>query len=208
MIVPMLKLTLLIPSGERTALLEGLQRLGCVEIESSEERDAATVAAAHARSVRYDRARGHFHVWLARAAGYRIDDLLRRNARRNAREVQVASTPGNGSVPGPAMSAEAPDEVAALFEEEWLDLLRRRALERLRAAVSLRQFELFHAAVVEEWPTEKVMQTFGASRAAVYQAKHRLAPLWRDALRAVRDELDAPPDIPPAPAAATPGNAP
>ncbi len=57
MIVPMLKLTLLIPSGERTALLEGLQRLGCVEIESSEERDAATVAAAHARSVRYDRAR-------------------------------------------------------------------------------------------------------------------------------------------------------
>lgn len=140
------------------------------------------------RSFEYSREKGHFHAWLANAALFRIRDLQRANARRNA------------APPGPLPAdAATPDAFAAMAEEEWLDLVRQRALERLRAEISLRQFELFHASVIAEWPTEKVMQVYGASRDAVYQARHRVLPAYQAALLAVRDELDEPPALPPAP---------
>ena len=141
------------------------------------------------RTFDYDRAKGRFHTWLAGAALYRIRDLQRRNARRDARETAF-----------PAPDVPAPDDAfAALAEEEWLSHVRHLALERLRAQVSPRQFELFHAAAIEEWPTEKTMRVYTASRDAVYQAKHRLTPLWHDALRAALADLDAPPPPPPPP---------
>ena len=141
------------------------------------------------RSFEYSREKGHFHTWLANAALFRIRDLQRANARRNA------ALP-SGPLPDDAAPADA---FAAMAEEEWLDLLRQRALERLRSEISLRQFELFHASVIAEWPTEKVMQVYGASRDAVYQARHRAIPAYRAALLAVQAELDEPPSIPPAP---------
>ena len=134
------------------------------------------------RTFDYDRSKGRFHSWLAGAALYRIRDLQRRNARRDAREVAH-----------PAPDAPSPDDAfAALAEEEWLAHVRRLALDRLRAQVSRRQFELFYAAAIEEWPTAKTMQVYSASRAAVYQAKHRLLPLWQDTLRSVAADLDTP----------------
>lgn len=144
------------------------------------------------RTFDYDRAKGRFHTWLAGAALYRIRDLQRRNARRDARETAF-----------PAPDVPSPDDAFAAFaEEEWLAHVRHLALERLRAQVSPRQFELFHAAAIEEWPTEKTMRVYTASRDAVYQAKHRLTPLWHDALRAVLADLDAPP-LPPPPSPLT-----
>lgn len=137
------------------------------------------------REFDYDRQKGRFHVWLAEATRYRVEDALRRNVRLDAHEISC-----------PAPDVAAPDAFAALAEEEWLALVRQRALERLRKEVSRRQFELFHAVVIEEWPTEKAMQVFDASRAAVYQAKHRILPRYRELLRAVVDELEAPPPTP------------
>jgi RNA polymerase sigma-70 factor (ECF subfamily) len=142
--------------------------------------------AAKAPSFAYDRAKGRFRDWLAEAALYRIRDLQRQNTRRESREI-----------PLPDADATAPnDAFAAMAEEEWLAHVRRLALERLRSQVSRRQFELFHAAAVEGWPAAKVAQTYGVSRAAVYQAKHRLAPLFRNALRDVQASLDSPPSPP------------
>ena len=141
--------------------------------------------AAKAPTFAYDRAKGRFRNWLAQSALYRIRDLQRQNARRDARELPLADT-----LPDPA----APDDAfAALAEEEWLAHVRQLALERLRAQVPRPQFEVFHAVAVEEWPAAKVARTFGVSRASVYQTKHRLMPLWREILRAVHSDLDAPP---------------
>lgn len=145
------------------------------------------------RSFSYDRSKGRFHSWLAAAARYRIDDLLRQNARRDAREILVPGLSDHTPFPSPS----APDAFSDAAEEEWAALVRRRALERLRQTVSPRQFELFHASVVEEWPTEKVMRVYSVSRAALYQTRHRVLPLWQAALLAVQSELDAPPSLPP-----------
>lgn len=145
--------------------------------------------AAKAPSFAYDRAKGRFRNWLATATLFRINDLQRQNARRDAREL-----PLDAALPDPP----APDDAfAALAEEEWISHVRRLALERLRGQVSRRQFELFHAAAIEEWPADKVARTYGVSRDAVYQTKHRLLPLWEETLRDVQASLDAPSPTPP-----------
>lgn len=140
------------------------------------------------RTFAYDRAKGHFHVWLAKAAIFRIQDLLRRNIRRESRELSVSEP-----------ETPAPDAFEALAEEEWLAHVQNLALKRLRERISPRQFELFHAAAVEGWPAAKTAQVYGTTRAAVYQAVRRAKKLWDGILRDVRAELDAPPPPPPAP---------
>ena len=140
------------------------------------------------RTFDYDRARGHFHVWLAKAALFRIQDLRRRNVRREANELSVSDP-----------DAPAPDDFEALAEEEWRAHLQSLALDRLRERISPRQFELFHAAAVEGWPAAKTAQVYGTTSSAVYKATSRAKPLWDAILRDVQAELDAPPPPPPAP---------
>lgn len=139
------------------------------------------------RTFEYDRAKGHFHVWLAKAALYRIGDLVRRNLRRESRE-----EPLDPELP-------APDAFEAIAEEEWRTHVLNLALQRLRAQISRGQFELFHASAVEGWPAAKTAQVYGTTRAAVYQATRRAKKLWTPLLREVRAELDAPPPPPPPP---------
>ena len=133
----------------------------------------------------YDRAKGSFHAWLARAAWFRIVDLRKGHERREAREVAM-----------PDVEVAAPDAFGEMAEEEWRGHVQRIALERLRERASRRQFEIFHAAAVEGWPTAQTMKVYGASRAAVYQAKYRLMPVWRDILREVQEELEGEPPPP------------
>ena len=137
------------------------------------------------RTFDYDRDKGRFHNWLAKAALFRIQDLQRRNTLRENRETALTD-------PEPP----APDVFGAMVEEEWQNHLQRLALERLRERTTRRQFEIFHAAAVEGWPTAQTMKVYGASRAAVYQAKYRLMPLWRDILREVQEELEGEPPPP------------
>ena len=173
------------PFVHALALRRGLRREDAEDVVQT----VLVEVAGKIRSFAYDRARGRFHDWLAEAARFRINDLLRQNARREGRELPLAGTAPDLAVPVDAFAEAA--------EAEWLAHLRRCALERLRDRVPRRQFELFHAAVVAEWPTEKIVRTYGASRAAVYQAKHRVTPLYQDILREIRSELDSPPAIPP-----------
>ena len=56
----------------------------------------------------YDRAKGSFHAWLARAAWFRIVDLRKGNERREAREVAM-----------PDVEPAAPDAFGEMAEEEW-----------------------------------------------------------------------------------------
>ncbi len=137
------------------------------------------------RTFDYDRGKGCFHNWLAEAARFRIQDFQRRNTRRENRELAMQDT-----------DPPAPDDFGAMVEKEWRNHLQRLALERLRERTSRRQFEIFHAAAVEGWPTAQTMQVYGATRSAVYQAKYRLMPLWRDILREVQAELDSTPPLP------------
>ena len=60
------------------------------------------------------------------------------------------------------------------------------------AAVAPKQFSLFHAYVIEEWPVAKVMKTYGVTRDQVSQAKRRVGEIYAAATQAAERELNQP----------------
>ena len=60
------------------------------------------------------------------------------------------------------------------------------------AAVAPKQFSLFHAYAIEEWPVAKVMKTYGVTRDQVYQAKRRVGKVFTAAVQEAERTLDRP----------------
>ena len=82
-----------------------------------------------------------------------------------------------------------------MADEEWVALVRERALRDTREAVSAGQFSLFHAYVIENWPVERVMKTYGVSRDQVYQAKRRVGKIYTAAASQAHRTLEKPANI-------------
>lgn len=144
----------------------------------------------------YDRSKGPFHTWLAICAKSRTRDNLRAiRARQKHETTMSAQSPGGESRESACSLARdfmAADAFVQLADEEWQALVHDHALKALRDKISAKAFTLFHAYCIEEWPLEKVMAATGASRASVYQTKHRVLPLYAAELKASAARLDAP----------------
>lgn len=141
----------------------------------------------------HDPAKGKFRSWLSACTWYRVRDVWRKRRLEEARFVQAGSLDGSSvQALGEAALAEAPDEFAAMADEEWRGVVREHALALTKGRVAARAFEIFHALVIEEWPMERVMATWQARRDAVYQAKRRVGRVYAAALKEAEAALDAP----------------
>ena len=67
----------------------------------------------------------------------------------------------------------------ALWEQEWKKDLFDRALEKVRAKVDEKQFQIFDLYALQQWSANKVARSLGVSRARVYVTKHRVSRLVR-----------------------------
>lgn len=141
----------------------------------------------------HDPAKGNFRDLLATVTRRRIIDRIRVLRLRATREVsgfdQTESRTGFI-----LRQADLDDDpFKKIADEEWLALLRERALAELKADSTLKTYSIFHAAVIEEWPTEKIMTTYGVTRDVVYQTRRRLTPRYAEILRRVAEQLESPP---------------
>ena len=70
----------------------------------------------------------------------------------------------------------------ALWDVEWQKNLLVAALERVKAQISPRQFQIFELATIQEWPVTDITRTLRVNAAQVYLARHRVgAALKREA---------------------------
>ena len=125
---------------------------------------------------RYDPTRCSFKTWLFNLTLWRIRDQIRkRQTQRHSHERRPGETDCTGTVeriPGPEE-----ERLTAVWEEEWKKDLFERALEKVRAKVDEKQFQVFDLYVLQEWPAGKVAQSLGVSLARVYFNKHHLSRL-------------------------------
>lgn len=140
----------------------------------------------------YDREKGGFRKWLATCTHLRIKDALRRQARRQAREVATLDQSEEQTEFLLRQADPGPDRFAEMAEEEWRALIRETALQQTRAQTSAKQFTLFHAVVIEEWPIENIITTYDVTRDQIYQARHRVSEIFTAAAEAAARHLDAP----------------
>jgi DNA-directed RNA polymerase specialized sigma24 family protein len=93
-----------------------------------------------------------------------------------------SGTPTINRVPAPE-----PD-LGPVWDEEWHRNLVDAALQRVKARVTPRQYQIFDLYVVKGWPVAEVKRTLNVSTARVYLAKHRLARLVREKLRRLEQQ--------------------
>lgn len=138
----------------------------------------------HMPGFRYDPARGSFKNWMLSMTRWRIADRLRSRqseARVFARRDETGgATDVVESVPD--LSLPAVDDV---WNEEWERNLFNTAVERVKAAVSSKQYQIFDLHVLKQWPGKRVCQMLGVNAAQVYVAKHRITALIKKEVMAL-----------------------
>ena len=167
------------------------RKAGLSPLEAEEVVQDTVLSVAKAmRSFRYDRQRGSFKGWLLQLTGWRITNHFNRRTARGGQG--MAALPPDASAPDdttPAPTFAVAPELEGLWEAEWEENLLHAALQRVRAQVNPKQFQIFDLYVLKQKPAREVRQFLGVSTTEVYLAKHRVGRLIRKEAARLRERL-------------------
>ena len=124
---------------------------------------------------------GSFKNWLMKMARWRIVDQLRK---RRPHPSLVLREQGPDEL-DEGLEDPAGQELERIWDEEWRNNLTTAALAKVRRQSSARHFQIFYLYAVQGTPVAKVTAATGAAADEVYLVKHRLAPLFEKAVKAV-----------------------
>jgi RNA polymerase sigma factor (sigma-70 family) len=125
---------------------------------------------------------GSFKSWLMQQARWRIADQF---ARRKTGVQPPAS--GHDHDSDDTGSSEAPIrlldcasfELESVWDSEWQQHITRAVLEKVKAQVSAKQFQMFDLHALQGLSVSEAARTLGVTMASVYMAKSRINRLMR-----------------------------
>ena len=135
----------------------------------------------------YDSTKGTFKGWLLRLTKRRIIDHKRKQQREpadmrhqtlNGRKNEESDFFDN--VPDPAGV-----ELEAIWDAEWDRNLWEAALNRVKAKVDLKQYQIFDLYVAKDWTVSDVCRVMKVSPGQVYLIKHRIQKLLKEEFRGI-----------------------
>ena len=130
---------------------------------------------------RYDPTKGSFRAWLYNQARWRIADAFRRRQRAGFAE-PLPEGSATGTAEAEQFADPASEKLEAAWDAEWREHQLARALVRVKAQVSARQFQMFHLVAVKGWAMAEITRTLKVNRAQVYVAKLRVSRLVKEEL--------------------------
>jgi RNA polymerase sigma-70 factor (ECF subfamily) len=107
-----------------------------------------------------------------------------------AREGPTAETAAGRTATIERLPDTAGPPLEALWEKEWHTTLLAAALEKVKAQVDLKQWQIFDLYVLKEWSAPEVAHALAVSVARVYLSKHRVGALVKKELRRLQRELN------------------
>lgn len=135
---------------------------------------------------------GSFKSWLLGQARWRIADQFRARKKAAAftssgpsddsggrRGVVQLLDGGTGTSPLHQLPDLAVDPLERIWEEEWEQHFLRMSLERVRAQVSVKQYQMFDLHALQGVSVRETARALGTTMAAVYMAKSRVGRLLR-----------------------------
>lgn len=132
----------------------------------------------------YDPERGSFKSWLLKVTGWRINDCFR----KSRRERTLISPDGEPDVDHAGTIADMDGlTFEKIWEREWKQNITKAALERVKAKVSPKQYQIFDYAVLREMDTSRVRELLGVSLASIYLAKHRIGAQLRKEIEQLKE---------------------
>ncbi len=152
-------------------------RAGLGETEAQDVvQDTVVSVARQMPNFKYDPALGSFKTWLLLITRRRINDHLRKQYRRIKLDEPAANETSQTArlerIPDPASIG-----LGTIWDEEWKRQVFDAAVQRVKAQVDAKHFQIFDCYVLKEWPVKDVAATFAVNANQVYIIKHRLASL-------------------------------
>ena len=143
------------------------------------------------REERFKAAEGSsFKAWLKVIVQRRVSNHLRKRQLPVAsRELENDDSSGTDlleRVPAPES-----DPIGEVWEEEWAKNLADVAIERVKARVGGKQFQMFDLYVLKNWPVREVARSLHTNVAYVYVAKHRMTTLIRQETERLRKRMES-----------------
>jgi RNA polymerase sigma-70 factor (ECF subfamily) len=135
-----------------------------------------------------DPAAGSFKGWLRKVTESRIIDQVRKRRPETLARAHARSGPNPDDTPSTPTEERIPDPnnfLEAIWEQEWRQNLIEQAVERLKARVNARHYQVFHLLVFRETPPKQVAKIAGVSVEQVYLIKHRVSEAFEAALKEV-----------------------
>jgi RNA polymerase sigma-70 factor (ECF subfamily) len=172
------------------------RRAGLAEAEAQDVvQETVITVARKLPEFHYDPARGSFKAWLHTVAHSRIQDHFRRKHYRRDGQQLPREQELNTSLLE-AQAAPATPDLSDVWDEEWHQSILERATERVKLAVSPKQYQMFYLHGLQGMPAAQVAARLNVSRAEVYTAKYRVALLLKKEIKALesrsRGESDRP----------------
>ncbi len=135
----------------------------------------------------YDPAQGSFKLWLWNMTRWRINDQFRKRKKDTAM-LLMAEGADEDDHPVDQIPDEGKNNFNQVWEREWQNNLLQAALERVKAKVAPKQFQIFDYYVLREWDAAKVRRQLGVSIAQVYLAKHRVGSALKKELQYLKEQ--------------------
>ena len=108
----------------------------------------------------YKPEQGSFKLWLWNMTRWRINDQFRKRKKDTAM-LMNPDAPGTLEHPIDKIPDEGKNNFDQVWEREWQNNLLQAALERVKAKVSPKQFQIFDYYVLREWDAAKVRRQLG-----------------------------------------------
>ena len=132
----------------------------------------------------YDPGKGSFKTFLMRQTDWRIFDQLRK--RMPVQQLKSADTST-----GTSEFERLPDSAAApldtVWDEEWEKNLLEAAVQRVKAKVDGKQYQIFDLYFRHKWPVSRIAKDLKITSASVYLAKHRIGNLIKKEVLKLRN---------------------
>jgi len=138
----------------------------------------------------YDPRAGSFKAWLLQMTRWRILDVFRARKRQPSLSNQGNSeSEDSQNLAMERLTSEKDNLLEGIWDREWRDNISSAALERVKAKVTPRQFQIFDCYVMKGWGVKKTAEALGINAAQVYLAKHRVGSLVRKEIQGLENQL-------------------
>ena len=139
---------------------------------------------------RYNPSLGSFRSWLLHTTQWRIYDQYNRRVPEGGARIHRSAIDPSRTRTVDRIPDESFAQLQTLWDHEWQHNLVEAALQRVKAQISSKQFQIFDLYVLKDWPVTKVARALNVSVGAVYLTKHRVAKLIKDEIKKIESEFN------------------
>jgi RNA polymerase sigma factor (sigma-70 family) len=138
---------------------------------------------------KYDPALGSFKGWLLQTTRWKIQDYVNRVQRKNVASAGERESKSEGTATVEQIADPASLDFTTAWDTEYHRTLYEKALERVKARVRPKTFQLFELLVRKNWPISKIRNSLEVSAAEVHLAKFRVSRQIEKEIRRLEKEV-------------------